>query len=69
MYRDVEQGMGIFESPIHISLEGLRLPWLKTLENMGYLDASDIILPILIGMGALIWALWNIGSDKFQTRA
>jgi hypothetical protein len=69
MYRDVEQGMGVFNSLIHISLEGFRFPWLKTLENMGYLDSNNFILPLILFTAAVLWALWNLGSGKSQTPA
>jgi hypothetical protein len=38
MYRDVEQGLGVFESLIHISVEGIRFPWLVTLQRLGYVQ-------------------------------
>ena len=56
MYRDVEQGLGIFESPIHIALEGIRLPWLTTLEHLGYLSHESVMLLslALIGIAACV---------------
>jgi hypothetical protein len=60
MYRDVEQGWGVFESVIHITREGVRLPWLKTLELMGYLPQGLSALPILLLTGAVVWVLWSV---------
>jgi len=60
MYRDVEQGLGVFESIIHITREGLRLPWLTTLERMGYISSGPVLLLILILTVILIWAIWNV---------
>jgi hypothetical protein len=63
MYRDVEQGHGIFESLIHISLEGFRLPWLTTLEHLGYLPREASAMPLLVLLGMTIWTLWNVGKS------
>lgn len=61
MYRDVEQGFGVFESLRHITLEGFRLPWLTTLERMGYVTSQSAI-PLLVLCGVIIWLMWNVGS-------
>ncbi len=61
MYRDVEQGFGVFESIKHITLEGFRLPWLTTLERMGFVNTSSAI-PLLLLSGVIIWLIWNIGA-------
>jgi hypothetical protein len=61
MYRDVEQGWGVFESLIHITLEGVRLPWLMTLERMGYIQNAPLwSIGLLAVSGALVWGLWKI---------
>lgn len=58
MYRDVEQGLGVLESLIHVSLRGPRLPWLTTLERMGYVQGG--LAPLfLAGFGLLALALWR----------
>jgi hypothetical protein len=64
MYRDVEFGLGIFESPIHISTEGLRLPWLTTLEQMGYVSIPYLPTLVIIVLGVVIWLLWNLGKPQ-----
>jgi hypothetical protein len=61
MYRDVEQGLGVFESLKHITLEGFRLPWLTTLERMGFVNEASVI-PLLLLCGAMIWMLWSVGA-------
>lgn len=61
MYRDVEQGFGVFESIRHITLEGFRLPWLTTLERMGFVQSQSAI-PLLLLSGVAIWLIWNVGN-------
>jgi hypothetical protein len=61
MHRDVEQGWGIFEALRRITLEGFRLPWLTTLEGLGYVDAGASALPLLTLMGVVLWILWALG--------
>lgn len=61
MYRDVEQGLGIFESIKHITFEGFRLPWLTTLERMGFVNNASAI-PLLFLAGAAIWLIWSVGT-------
>ncbi|CAN5496012.1 hypothetical protein BH10CHL1_BH10CHL1_47330 [soil metagenome] len=68
MYRDVEQGLGIFESLRHITLEGFQLPWLTTLQRMGYAPQVSAI-PLLILCGALLWALWSTALPLAQEPA
>jgi hypothetical protein len=63
MYRDVEQGLGIFDSLIHITFEGLRLPWLMTLERMGYFQGGVSVLPLLLLAGVFLWAIWRVGDQ------
>lgn len=61
MYRDVEQGLGVFEAVKQITLTGFRLPWLTTLEKMGYIGAGASPLPLLLLSTAVIWTLWRVG--------
>ncbi|MFN0277209.1 MAG: hypothetical protein ACKVRN_01265 [Pyrinomonadaceae bacterium] len=63
MYRDVEQGFGVFESIRHITLEGFRLPWLTTLERMGFANGA-LAIPLLLATGAAIWLIWSVGSKS-----
>ncbi len=71
MYRDVERGLGILESPIHITLGGFELPWLTTLERMGgqypaYFPHGVSAVPILVVAGAVIAALWWRGAERID---
>jgi hypothetical protein len=63
MYRDVEQGFGVFESIRHITLEGFRLPWLTTLERMGFIQNASAI-PLFLLCAVIIWVLWNVGAKR-----
>jgi hypothetical protein len=67
MYRDVEQGLGVFESLIHISLEGFRLPWLMTLERMGYFPNGVSPIPLLVLCGAILLVLWRVPAPVKKT--
>ncbi len=67
MYRDVEQGFGIFESVKHITLEGFRLPWLTTLERMGFIrDASAV--PLLVLAAVVILLIWRIRPESENSK-
>ncbi|MCP4262243.1 MAG: hypothetical protein GY774_32790 [Planctomycetes bacterium] len=68
MYRDVEQGFGVFESLKHITLGGFRLPWLTTLENMGYLKSKIYIIPLFILCAIALWGLWSFGCKSLPNR-
>jgi hypothetical protein len=63
MYRDVEQGFGVFEAVKNITLEGFKLPWLTTLERMGFVQNASAI-PLFLLCAVLIWALWNVGAKR-----
>jgi hypothetical protein len=64
MYRDVEQGWGVLESVIHITLEGVRLPWLSTLKSMGYHAAATPEFLLLLTTTAVLCALWTVGRSR-----
>ena len=66
MYRDVEQGLGVFEAVKHVTLEGFRLPWLVTLERMGFVENASA-LPLFVLSAAVIWALWTVGTKTRET--
>lgn len=65
MYRDVEQGSGVLESLRHITFEGFRLPWLVTIERMGYLSRGSVA-PLLLLASAMVIAIWTVGADKIS---
>lgn len=61
LYRDVEQGWGVFESLIHVTLQGPHLPWLTVLERMGYVSDGRLITVVLLAVcGGIVWALWAV---------
>lgn len=63
MYRDVEFGLGIFDAVKNISLQGFQLPWLSTLEHMGYVhNSTPIPLMLLCSIG--IGILWIVGGKQ-----
>jgi hypothetical protein len=57
MYRDVEQGVGVPDSLIHITTEGFRLPWLHTVQHMGY-SQGVTAAPLLGLLAVVLLALW-----------
>lgn len=66
MYRDVEQGFGVFEAVKNITLEGFRLPWLTTLERMGFVQNASAI-PIFLICALIIWILWTFRAENQKT--
>jgi hypothetical protein len=64
MYRDVEQGFGVLESIKQITLQGFRLPWLTTLERMGYVPGGASVIPLFVVCTAILWTLWTVGQQK-----
>ena len=67
MYRDVEQGFGVFEAIINITRDGLRLPWLTTLERMGYVSREASMIAFLVLVGALVWMLWGVKKEGMRS--
>ena len=59
MYRDVEQGWGIFNSLIQVTAHGPRFPWLETAVNLGYAEPGWrwLVFVILIIGICLIWLI------------
>lgn len=60
MYRDVELGLGIFESLKQVTLTGFRLPWMTSLHNLGYIGENTSVLPVLLIMVAVIAIFWKV---------
>lgn len=58
MYRDVEQGWGIFESLIDMVTQGPQLPWLMTLKNLGYTPVWLSVWYPLAFAAILIGLMW-----------
>ena len=67
MYREVEVGLGVLEGPIRVTLEGFRLPWLTTLQRMGYAPAHATPLALFAICGAVIWAIWFVPASRRTT--
>jgi len=71
MYRDVEFGLGVVESVLHVTFEGFRFPWLTTLKNMGYFtDGAATVAVFLLPafLGVILWLLWNVPFQRFEKR-
>jgi len=66
MYRDVELGAGVFESVKRITLHGLQLPWLTTLERIGYVSPNTSALPLLLIAALMVSAVWIFGLQKAE---
>jgi hypothetical protein len=66
MYRDVEQGLGVLESIIHVTFEGFRLPWMVTLGRLGYFPSGISAGPILVLLVAVLGVLWLIKSASWS---
>jgi hypothetical protein len=60
MYRDVEQGIGVWDSVYHISTAGPQLPWLRTLAGLGMQPAWLSAWAVLLGGAVLVWSLWSL---------
>ena len=65
MYRDVEQAGGVFDSLVHITLEGPRLPWLATLQNLGMVSNRSLAIALLLASAIVIWLIWNLHWPVF----
>lgn len=68
MYRDVEQGLGVFEAVKNITFEGFRLPWLTVLEKMNFI-AHASPFPLFLLSAAMIWTLWTVNRNKKISRS
>jgi hypothetical protein len=64
MYRDVELGLGVLESIKQITLQGFQLPWLTTLERMGYLPDGASVIPLFVICTAVLTALWIVNPQR-----
>lgn len=69
MYRDVEQGLGILEAVKAISLHGPQLPWLVTLQRLGYAPDSLSTWWLFASLAVIIVLIWGVRypSRKFYT--
>ena len=60
MYRDVERGYGVLEAVLQVTTRGLRLPWLATMQNMGYIPAGPWAWLVFLLASLAIWVIWRI---------
>jgi hypothetical protein len=60
MYRDVEQGLGVFEAIIQITSQGPQLPWLSTLQNLGLVPSWGSAWMVLVFAAIILWVIWSI---------
>lgn len=68
MYRDVERGYGVLESIRSVTMEGPRLPWVATLERLGYLTPGTWTLPVLAFLAAMIAGVWLLPDLSLRRR-
>lgn len=64
MYRDVEQGLGVVESVRAITLGGPQLPWLRTLERLGYVPQGRWTILVLALLALVIAGVWLARSPR-----
>ena len=62
MYREVGDyhPLGVIDAVARITLEGVRLPWLTTLGQLGYLPAGVLAGPLLLVLALSIWIVWRV---------
>ena len=61
MYREVGDNhpLGVIDAVARITLEGVRLPWLTTLEQLDYLPSGVFAAPLLLLLALVIWVVWR----------
>jgi hypothetical protein len=62
MYREVGDNhpLGVIDAVSRITFEGVRLPWLTTLEQLNYLPSGVFAGPLLLLLALCIWAVWRV---------
>ena len=62
MYREVGDGhpLGAIDAVTRVTFDGVRLPWLTTLEYLGYVSSSLLAVPVLLLLGGVIWLVWSM---------
>lgn len=62
MYREVGDyhPLGVIDAVSQITLHGVRLPWLTTLEELNYIPAGVLAVPLLLLLGLGIWMVWRV---------
>jgi hypothetical protein len=64
MYREVELGWGVLEAPKHFLTQGIQLPWLNTLQRLGYLHGPLPSVVVLSAGAVLLLFIWRIRSSQ-----
>ena len=63
MYRDVEQGLGVFDPILHVFLGGLQLPALSRLARMEayarFFEFGPSPIPLFLLAAALLGVIWT----------
>jgi len=54
----------VLEPLKQIILGGLKLPWVTTLERMGYVSGSAVVLPLFLVTVLLVTKLWLVGRKR-----
>ena len=65
MYRDVEQGLGIYEAIIQITSRGPQLPWLSTLQSLGLVPSWMSAWIVFTFAGVVLLAIWSVRFPRF----
>jgi hypothetical protein len=68
MYRDVEQGLGVFEAVKQVTLGGPRLPWVTTLGGLGYVEGQWLAWLAIAATTLAIVLVWHPWSPARVAR-
>lgn len=62
MYREGAESdlLGVVSTAARVATDGLRLPWLTTLEQLGYVPNGVLAVPVLIMVGIAVALIWTI---------
>lgn len=62
MYREVGDyhPLGVIDAVSRITLEGVRLPWLTTMEQLNYVPPGVFATPVLVLLGLVLLMVWLI---------
>ena len=61
MYREVGDNhpLGVIDAVRRVTLDGFQLPWLNTLDSLGYVSSSALVIPILLLLALTVWIIWR----------
>jgi hypothetical protein len=67
MARDVEQSLGLLDPLLTVLREGPVLPWLTTLQRMGYAPPGPwAVIPLLAAGAVLAWLWWTLPAGALE---